>query len=290
MFIQALEYPNINPEIFSFDLFGMQIALRWYALAYIAGVVIGWRLALWVVRRPNYPFPKITAEVIDDFVTYAILGIIIGGRLFGTLVYNWDYYSQHPIEIITPPYAGMSFHGGFLGVILAVIFVAYKHFIPLRPFADLIALSAPIGIGLVRITNFINGELWGRQTDLPWGVMFPGEPFARHPSQLYEAILEGFLLAIVLWTLYFAGSLKRPGFITGVFFLLYGASRILVEFVREPDRQFVTPENPIGYAYQFGEYGITMGQMLSIPMLVIGLGFILTSKLHAPKRRTRKEA
>ncbi len=280
MHLLALPFPEINPEIFAIDLFGFHLALRWYSLAYIAGIVIGWRLMLWVVKRPNYPFKKITTDVVDDFVTYGILGIIIGGRLFGTLVYDWEKYSQNPLEIILPPYAGMSFHGGFLGLIIAVIFVCYKHYTPIRPFADLCALAVPFGLFFGRLANFINDELWGRQTDVAWAVMFPnGQFYPRHPSQLYEAGLEGILLGSILWILYARGAIFRPGLIAGVFFVGYGLARIFVEFFRQPDASFVVDGvNPMGYAIQFGESGITMGQLLSIPMLVVGLYFILTAK------------
>ncbi len=288
MFLFAIPYPDINPEVFAIDLFGFHLAIRWYSLAYIAGILLAWRVMLWTVRRKNYPFPAVTTDAIDDFITYAILGIVIGGRLFGTLVYNWDYYSQNPVEIIMPPYAGMSFHGGFLGVILAAIFVAWKQNVPLKPFADIIALTAPFGLFFGRLANFVNAELWGRQTDVPWAVIFPAESFGRHPSQLYEAGLEGILLGIVLWAVYASGGLRRPGLITGIFFLGYALARIIVEFYREPDAQFASMDNPVGYAIQFGNYGITMGQLLSLPMIAIGLYFVLSAKPIKPNKSNKK--
>ncbi len=294
MFRFAIPYPDIDPILFSLNLFGFELAIRWYSLAYIAGIILAWRVMLWVVRRPSYPYEKLTTEVVDDFITYGIIGIIVGGRLFGTLVYNWDYYSQNPMQILLPPYAGMSFHGGFLGVILAVTFIAFKHYVPVRPFADLCALTAPFGIFFGRIANFINGELWGRATDVPWAIQLPAEPSPVHPSQLYEAGLEGILLGLILWILYARGAIFRPGLLTGVFFLGYGLARFLVEFVREPDAQFFA-DNPNGYAVQIGEYGLTMGQLLTLPMLAIGLFFILTAKPYEkpnkkPKNDTRKKA
>ncbi len=285
----AIPYPNINPEIFGFDVFGMHLAVRWYALAYIVGIIIAWRLMRWIVTRESYPFKMITPEIIDDFITYGVIGVLVGGRLVYTLVYDWAYFSQNPIEIIMPPYSGMSFHGGFLGVILAVIFVAWKHRVPLRPFADLLALTAPFAIFLGRIANFINGELKGRiaDPDLPWGIIYPAENFVRHPSQIYEALLEGLLLAAVLWAFYAAGYIRRAGTMTGIFFLGYGLARVLVENFREPDDQFFQ-SNPHGYVIAFGDYGLTMGQTLSIPMILIGLYFLFTAK-PLPKEKSRKK-
>jgi phosphatidylglycerol:prolipoprotein diacylglycerol transferase len=187
----------------------------------------------------------------------------------------------------------MSFHGGFLGVVVAGILFCRREGIPMLSAADLMAVVAPIGIGLGRLANFINAELWGRPTTLPWGVAFPGEAAqtcpgvvgicARHPSQLYEAMLEGFLLFLVLlWVVYRRGWLAWPGRTAGLFFAGYGLGRFVVEFVRQPDAQFVTPGNPLGLALQMGGYGLTMGQILSLPMIVAGVWFIARARRSAP--------
>ena len=289
MFELAISFPNINPEIFGFEVFGRYIALRWYAVAYMAGIYIGWKLLMWVVSRESYPHKNITREIVDDFLTYCILGVIIGGRIFGTLVYNFDYYKDHLLEVIIPPYAGMSFHGGFIGVIVAVILVARKHKISILAFGDLMALVAPIGLGFGRLANFINAELWGKPTDVAWGVIFPGDAAqncgqaigefcARHPSQLYEMLLEGILLGAIVWVLFSRGALKNKGLLSGVFFLGYGLARIFVELFRNADSQFISPENPMGYVIQLGQYGLSMGQLLSLPMVIIGISFIIYSR------------
>lgn len=280
-----MEFPNISPEIFTISLFGLSFSLRWYALAYIVGLMAGWALVRASLRRPSLfgGTAPITTEQLEDLVTWIIVGVIVGGRLGYVLFYNWDYYAAHPIEIPQVWDGGMAFHGGFLGVVIATWACARKYGAPLGDLANLIALATPPGLLLGRIANFINGELWGRATDLPWGVVFPadaarcaGEPCARHPSQLYEAGLEGLLLgAVLLWLAFGRGWLRRPWKLAGVFFAGYGMARFVVEFMRQPDAQFVTPDNPLGLAYHMGGVGLTMGQTLSLPMIAIGLWLVL---------------
>ncbi|MFP7569824.1 prolipoprotein diacylglyceryl transferase [Marivita sp. S2033] len=281
----GLPFPDISPELFSISLFGIDFALRWYALAYIAGILIGWRIAVAAVRRAAlWPdsTPPMRPEQVEELLTWVILGIILGGRLGFVLFYQPAYYLANPAEILAVWQGGMSFHGGLIGVIVAALVYCLRANIPLRPAADMMALATPPGLLLGRIANFINAELWGRPTDLPWGVIFPGpaaqscgqavgELCARHPSQLYEAALEGLLLgSVLLWLAFRRGALKAPGKIVGLFIAGYGLARFLVEFVRQPDAQFVGSENPLGLAWDVGGYGLTMGQLLSLPMIAIG--------------------
>jgi phosphatidylglycerol:prolipoprotein diacylglycerol transferase len=287
-----IPFPDISPEIFTIALFGMEFSLRWYALAYIAGIVIGWRLVVAAVRRPHL-WPNgaapMDARAVEDLLTWVILGVILGGRLGFVLFYQPGYYLAHPLEILQVWQGGMAFHGGLLGVVVACILFARKRGIPMLSVADALCMATPVGLLLGRIANFINAELWGRPTDLPWGVVFPTAraqdcpgiegPCARHPSQLYEAGLEGLLLgAILLWMVWGRGALKRPGLVAGVFFAGYGLSRFVVEFVRQADAQFITPDNPMGYAWQMGQLGLSMGQILSLPMVVLGLALILRAR------------
>ncbi|SHM31057.1 Prolipoprotein diacylglyceryl transferase [Roseovarius litoreus] len=287
-----IPFPDISPEIFTIALFGMEFSLRWYALAYIAGIVIGWRLVVAAVRRPHL-WPNgaapMDARAVEDLLTWVILGVILGGRLGFVLFYQPGYYLAHPLEILQVWQGGMAFHGGLLGVVVACILFARKRGIPMLSVADALCMATPVGLLLGRIANFINAELWGRPTDLPWGVVFPTAraqdcpgiegPCARHPSQLYEAGLEGLLLgAILLWMVWGRGALKRPGLVAGVFFAGYGLSRFVVEFVRQADAQFITPDNPMGYAWQMGQLGLSMGQILSLPMVVLGLVLIVRAR------------
>lgn len=283
-----MPFPDISPEVFSIHLFGLSFSLRWYALAYIVGIVIGWRIVLAALARPNLwrAGAPLSREQVDDLLTWVILGVILGGRLGYVIFYQPTYYMSHPSEILQVWQGGMSFHGGFLGVVLAVAWCWRKTGAALGSIADLLAIATPPALLLGRIANFINAELWGRPTTLPWGVAFPGEAAqscaglqdicTRHPSQLYEAGLEGLLLGVLLLFFAFArGWLKRPWRLTGLFLLGYGLARFVVEFVRQPDAQFQSPGNPLGLALQFsGNLGLTMGQILSIPMLLIGLWLI----------------
>ncbi len=288
----VFHFPDLSPNLFTISLFGMELSLRWYALAYIVGILIAWRLAAAAVRRDRlWPDckPPLTPAQIEDLLTWIILGVILGGRLGFVLFYQPAYYLQNPIEILRVWQGGMSFHGGLIGVVVAICLFARRHRLALIGLADLVAHTVPPGLLLGRLANFVNAELWGRPTALPWGVIFPGQTAqdcpdiaglcARHPSQLYEAALEGVLLgALLLWLVYRRGALKRPGTIAGTFFAGYGLARGLVEFVRQPDAQFISADNPLGLAWHWGGYGLTMGQILSLPMIGLGLWLILRAR------------
>jgi len=284
-----LQFPDISPELFAFELFGLEFALRWYALSYIVGILLAWRLGVYALSRPQlWPDngPPMTRAQLDDLVTWIILGVILGGRLGFVIFYQPAYYLQNPTEILMIWNGGMSFHGGFLGVVLAVLIYALRQKIPLIACADFIAHAVPIPILLVRLANFVNGELWGRVTDMPWGMVFPGYAAqtcpgitgmcARHPSQLYEAALEGLVLGVLLvWMVYRRGAFKWNGLVIGTFLTGYTLARFLVEFFRQPDAQFISAGNPTGLAFHIGGYGLTMGQTLSIPMICVGIWLIL---------------
>ena len=279
-----IPFPNISPEIFSINLFGFELALRWYALAYIAGILIGWRLSVMTVKAARLWLndkPVMTPAQIEDLLTWMILGVILGGRLGYVLFYQPSYYLQNPQEILFVWQGGMAFHGGLLGVIVAGLIFTTRYKIPKLSAADVMALGVPPGILLGRLANFINAELWGRPTEAPWGVAFPTNAAqycpdviglcTRHPSQLYESLLEGLLLgALLLWLAWRRDAYKTPGLIAGTFFAGYGIARFVVEFVRQPDAQFISDGNPLGLAIEIGGYGLTMGQLLSVPMILIG--------------------
>ncbi|KAA8609612.1 prolipoprotein diacylglyceryl transferase [Salipiger aestuarii] len=294
--IAAIPFPPLSPELFTISIGSFEFALRWYALAYIAGILLGWKLATMAVKRAalwRFDAPPMAPAQVEQFVTWVILGIILGGRLGFVLFYQPAYYLANPGQILMIWQGGMSFHGGLLGVIVAVLLFCRSIRAPLVPVADMMALSVPPGLMLGRIANFVNDELWGRPTDLPWGVIFPseaaqacgqaaGELCARHPSQLYEAGLEGLILGgLLLWMVFRGGALKRPGLVTGTFFIGYGLARFAVEFLRQPDAQFVSPGNPLGLAWHVGGWGLTMGQILSLPMIAVGLGFLLAARRRA---------
>lgn len=289
----VLNFPDLSPELFSISVFGFEFALRWYALAYIAGILIAWRLGVMALRRPAlWPNnkPPMQAAQLEDLITWIILGVILGGRLGFVLFYQPGYYLSNPIEILKVWQGGMAFHGGLLGVVVASYLFARRYQIPVLSMADLIAHTVPPGLLLGRLANFINAELWGRPSELPWAVVFPGPAAqdcpgvlagmcARHPSQLYEAALEGLLLgALLLWLAYRRGAFHRRGLILGIFLAGYGASRFFVEFFRQPDAQFITPGNPLGLALHVGGHGLTMGQLLSLPMIALGLWFALRAR------------
>ena len=290
--LAAIPFPEISPEIVSFSVFGMSFALRWYAMAYVVSLLLGWWLVITSLKRPAlWPndTPPMTRAQADDLLTWVIVGVILGGRLGYVLFYQPGYYLANPSEILMVWQGGMSFHGGFLGVMLACILFWRKHGIPVLSGADALAAVTPVGMLLGRLANFINAELWGRPTDLPWGVIFPGPAAqdcptvaglcARHPSQLYEALLEGaLLLALLMWLAWRRGAFKQPGLITGLFIMGYGIARFIVEFVRQPDAQFVSPGNPLGLAWHVGGYGLTMGQILSLPMIALGLYLVLRAR------------
>ncbi len=288
----VIPFPGIGNEIFSIDIGGFDFALRWYALAYIVGIIIGYRIVLRAVRTPHLwrdETPPTTPELLEAFLTWAILGIILGGRLGFVLFYQPAYYLQNPTEILQVWNGGMSFHGGFLGVVIAALIFCWKHGIKMLSFGDLMAMAAPIGLLLGRLANFNSAELWGRPSTLPWAVIFPGNAAqdcpgvigacARHPSQLYEAAMEGLILgAAILYLAWRRGWLKKPGQLMGLFIAGYGVSRFIVEFFRQADAQFITETNPMGYVMQFGDFGLTKGQQLSLPMIAIGLIFILLAR------------
>ena len=289
----ALEFPPISPEIFSISLFGFDFALRWYALAYIVGIVIGYRFVVMATREPRLwanDTPPMTRTQLDDLLFWLIIGVIVGGRLGFVLFYKPGDYVENPMEILMLWKGGMAFHGGMLGVVLAAWIYTSHQNIPKFSAADAIALAVPPGLLLGRIANFINAELWGRPSDLPWAVIFPGnlaqdcgQPLgalcARHPSQLYEALLEGLILgAVLLWLVWARGALKKPGYLCGVFLVGYGVGRSVVEFFRQPDIQFQSEGNPLGLALHVGGYGLTMGQLLSLPMIALGLWLILRAR------------
>lgn len=289
----VLNFPDLSPELFSISLFGMEFALRWYALAYIVGILIAWRMALVALLRPTLwadEAPPMKPEQLEDLVTWIILGVILGGRLGFVLFYQPAYYLSHPVEILMVWQGGMAFHGGLLGVVIATYLYGRRHQVPILSLGDLVAHAVPPGLLLGRLANFTNAELWGRPSELPWAVVFPGPAAqdcpdvvagmcARHPSQLYEAVLEGLLLgALLIWLAYRRGAFRKPGLIMGVFLAGYGASRFFVEFFRQPDAQFVSPGNPLGLAWHVDGYGLTMGQLLSLPMIALGLWFTLKAR------------
>jgi phosphatidylglycerol:prolipoprotein diacylglycerol transferase len=273
----ALPFPNFDPVLIQLGPF----AIRWYALAYIAGILLGWFYARAIVRNAKLwggPAPM-TALDIDDFIVWVTLGIILGGRIGYVLFYNPAYFAEHPMEAFQLWKGGMSFHGGFTGCVLAVVLFARKNRIPILSLGDVTCATGTLGVLLGRIANFINGELWGRPTDVAWGMVFPsGGPIPRHPSQLYEAALEGLLLFIVLALLIRGGALRRPGLIIGAFAVGYSLARSFCELFREPDAQ-------LGFLWNT----ITMGTLLSIPLLAFGVALIVNA-LRRPPRATEPVA
>lgn len=283
---------NIKPEVFSVSLGDFTFTLYWYALAYIFGIIACWQLAAIALKKNELwqkNTPPLNPVKLEDLMSFSVLGIIFGGRLGFVIFYNPEYYLQNPLEVLFIWQGGMSFHGGLIGVATASFLFFRKNSVPLRSGADLLALGTPIGLGLGRLANFINDELWGRVTDVPWGVIVNSpqsrtvcqeivDHCIRHPSQIYEAILEGLILFILMMYLAFKrNAFKRPGFLASIFFMGYGLSRCFVELFRQPDQQFQSVNNPMGFFIQFGEMGLTMGQVLSLPMIVIGIILFVTS-------------
>lgn len=291
----VLPFPDISPELFSIQIGTFTFALRWYALAYIAGILVGLAIARMAIARPTLwreNTPPMTREQVDSLLTWVIIGIILGGRLGFVLFYQPEYYLAHPGDILKIWQGGMAFHGGLLGVIVAAALFCWRNGLNAFGVADVMAIATPPGLFFGRLANFINGELWGRPSTMPWAVEFPGFRAqscpvdwvgicARHPSQLYEAALEGLLLgAVLLWMGFARGAFKFPGKITGFFFLGYGLARFFVEFFRQADAQFVSPDNPWGYVLNLGSAGVTMGQILSLPMILLGALLLLRARRH----------
>ncbi len=272
--ILAITFPVFDPVAFSIGWF----VIRWYALAYIGGIVLGWIYARSLVKKERLwggPVP-ITLVQLDDFILWVTIGIIVGGRTGYVLFYNPVFFIQHPAEIFQLWNGGMSFHGGFLGCVAAVMLFARKKDISILSLGDITTAVGPIGLFLGRLANFINSELWGRTADssVPWAMVFPnGGPLPRHPSQLYEAGLEGILLFAILAVMVRMGALKRPGLILGSFIAIYGLARITAEFFREPDPQ-------LGFLWG----GLTMGLLLSVPMIIVGAILIMMAwRREAPE-------
>ena len=259
----ALPYPVINPILVEIGPF----AIRWYALAYIAGLILGWALIRRTLRDDGLwgATPRPSPENVDDLLVYCALGVIVGGRLGNVLFYDPSYYFAHPIDIFKLWEGGMAFHGGLIGALIGVYLFARRYKAPMATTLDLVALAAPIGIFLGRIANFIRPELWGRPTDVPWAVIFPGsDGQPRHPSQIYEALLEGLAVFVILQLAARMGALRRPGVATGLFGATYGVARIFCEFFRDPDPRLE----------QLG-HGLTMGMVLSVPLVIIGICLIV---------------
>ena len=270
---QPIYFENLGLDPVALDL-GF-FAIKWYSLAYLAGILLGYWYLTVLIRQPGSPMARRHA---DDFIFHATLGIIVGGRL-GYILFYQPSILQHPLDIFKLWEGGMSLHGGTIGVIVAIWWMARREKLSFLRVCDYIACVVPFGLFFGRLANFVNGELWGKVTDVPWGVVFPDAPgiLPRHPSQLYEAILEGPVMFAILAFLFWRTKARyEPGKLFGVAALSYGAARFFVEFYREPDAQLM----------EFAERtGLHMGQWLTIPLLVIGFYLVLTAK----GRRTRVE-
>ena len=262
--LPVLMFPQFDPVLVHFG----PLAVRWYALSYITGIVLG----VILLRRLAVLAPRVaTPEQADDFLTWVTLGVLLGGRLGYVLFYQPSYYLTHPVAMVEVWHGGMSFHGGALGVIAAMVLFTRRNKINFLAFADRVTVAVPIGLGLGRLANFINGELWGREApaSLPWAMIFPGGgPIPRHPSQLYESLTEGLLLFTVLYIASRRISIRqRPGFLAGMFLVGYACARSFCEFFREPDAFL-----------GFLAGGITMGQLLCIPMLLTGIALMVHAR------------
>lgn len=268
----AIPFPAIDPVAVAIPLpfVDIELGIRWYSLAYIAGLLLGWRYILWTTKLQQRPLSK---DEVGDFFVWCVIGVILGGRLGHVVFYETLYYLEDPIRIVKIWEGGMAFHGGLLGVAAAIILFARRRGIPMLALGDMVAAAAPIGIFFGRIANFINGELWGRPSDVPWAMAFPrAGPEPRHPSQLYEAAIEGLLLFLFLmWLCRATKALDTPGKICGTFLIFYGVGRFIVEFFRESEAKFIYFDL------------VTHGQLLNMAMILPGLFLIWLATRNARK-------
>ena len=267
----ALSYPSIDPVLVRIG----PVEIRWYALAYVGGLAFAWWFIRRLVRRRPAGSRIMDDRAVDDLLFWATLGVIVGGRLGYVMVYKPGFYLANPERLFALWQGGMAFHGGLIGVALAIVLFCRKRRIDMFSVGDLAACAVPLGLLLGRLANFVNGELWGRVSDVPWAMVFPGGgPLPRHPSQLYEAFLEGLLLLVVinLWRRR-SGALDRPGELAGLFCAGYGLARFVVEFFRQPDA--FLPDS----GFLFGV--VTMGQLLSLPLVALGVWLILRARKKA---------
>ena len=276
----VIPYPHFDPVALALG----PIVIRWYALAYIAGLLLGWRYCMALVKRPPLMMKPID---IDDFLVWATIGVVLGGRTAYVLFYRPGYYIENPLEILQLWHGGMSFHGGCAGVAVAEWLFARRRGIPVLGLADIVACAAPIGLFFGRLANFVNGELFGRSSDVAWAMVFPnGGPEPRHPSQLYQAGMEGLVLFLILMVLEWRGARRRPGVVTGAFLIGYALARTIGELFREPDQQlgflgdFLRSDQVPALLHPLADFfqGVTMGQLLSLPMLIGGIWLIVRAK------------
>lgn len=263
--LAALAFPEFDPVAIAIG----PLQIRWYALSYIVGLLLAWRYCRWLTTRSP---AGITREAFDDFLFWAILGVVVGGRLGFVLFYAPHFYLEHPLQALAVWKGGMAFHGGLLGVVVAAFLFCRNRGLPFIGLMDVVACAAPIGLFLGRIANFINGELWGRPSDLPWAMVFPDAgPLPRHPSQLYQATLEGVVLFLVLFVVMRRGGLQRYGLLSGLFLIGYAIARSIGEVFRQYDTD-------VGLIL-----GLTQGQLYSVPMLLIGLWLALAARRAEPR-------
>ncbi len=290
--IFAIPLPVFNPEIFSTEIFGIRFALHWYALSYIAGFLVArfWFVSL--IERPQLwaGVPPMDRNAADQLLTWIIIGAIVGGRAGYVVFYNPLHYVDNPLEALAIWRGGMSFHGGLAGLVVATMLFCKRCHCSILRVGDAISVTAMPGLFLGRIANFINGELWGTPTNVPWAVIYPYGPAShcpetwtgvcsRHPSQLYEALLEGALLCVIFaYLAYRRGAFRIPGQLLGLFFAGYGTVRIFVEQFRHADATIRTVDNPHGYVVEIGDWGLSMGQFLSLPMVLLGIGMFLWAR------------
>lgn len=268
-----IQFTDLGVGPVALDLGFFQI--RWYSLGYLVGIMLGYWMLLKLLARPGAPMSRAQA---DDIILYTTLGIILGGRI-GYILFYQPSILQNPMDVLKLWEGGMSFHGGAIGIIFSLWLLARKHKLSVLRVCDYVACVVPFGLFFVRLANFVNDELWGRVTDVPWAVVFPnGGDLPRHPSQLYEAVLEGLLMAAILWPLFWKTNTRyRPGFLTGMAAIIYGTARFSIEFFREPDQQL---------QWLVETSGLSMGQWLTIPMILVGLFLVFT----AGARKQRAEA